>query len=37
MPSTVADQLEWLAEAGLQPRVVFADGDLAVIAADRSP
>jgi len=37
MPSTVADQLEWLAEAGLQPRVVFADGDLGVIAADRSP
>jgi tRNA (cmo5U34)-methyltransferase len=35
-PSTVADQLRWLAAAGLQPRVVWAQGDLAVLVAERS-
>lgn len=34
-PSTVADQLTWLADAGLEPRVVWAEADLAVIAAER--
>jgi len=33
-PSTVADQLSWLREAGLQPTVRWHDKDLAVIAAD---
>jgi len=36
MPSTVDDQLDWLAKAGLQPQVIFAENDLAVIAADPS-
>ena len=35
-PSSVADQLDWLAKAGLQPHVIFAENDLAVIAADPS-
>ncbi len=34
MPSTVDDQIDWLAKAGLQPQVIFAENDLAVIAAD---
>jgi tRNA threonylcarbamoyl adenosine modification protein (Sua5/YciO/YrdC/YwlC family) len=34
-PSPVADQLRWLTEAGLSARVVWAQGDLAVIAAQR--
>ena len=33
-PSTVADQLGWLREAGLRPAVVWRDKDLAVVAAD---
>ena len=33
-PSTVADQLGWLREAGLRPTVVWQDKDLAVVAAD---
>jgi tRNA (cmo5U34)-methyltransferase len=32
-PSSVADQLEWLSEAGLRPRVAWAHRDLAVIVA----
>jgi tRNA (cmo5U34)-methyltransferase len=36
MPSTVDDQVDWLAKAGLQPEVIFAENDLAVIAADPS-
>lgn len=32
-PSTVADQLKWLKEAGFRPRVTWEAGDLAVIAA----
>jgi L-threonylcarbamoyladenylate synthase len=35
-PSPVADQLRWLAEAGLEPSVVWERGDLAVVAA-RTP
>jgi tRNA (cmo5U34)-methyltransferase len=34
-PSPVADQLDWLARAGFAPRLVWAERDLAVIAADR--
>jgi tRNA (cmo5U34)-methyltransferase len=33
-PSTVAEQLSWLADAGFEPRVVWQEGDLAVIAAE---
>jgi tRNA (cmo5U34)-methyltransferase len=33
-PSTVADQLGWLAAAGLRPRVAWAHRDLAVLVAD---
>ena len=35
-PSPLADQLRWLGEAGLQPRVVWEQGDLAVVAAPRN-
>jgi tRNA threonylcarbamoyl adenosine modification protein (Sua5/YciO/YrdC/YwlC family) len=34
-PSPVADQLGWLSEAGFSPRVVWEEGDLAVICARR--
>ena len=34
-PSPLADQIRWLAEAGLDPRVVWEQGDLAVVAARR--
>lgn len=34
-PSSVADQLEWLSGCGLEPRVTFSAGDLAVIAAEK--
>ena len=37
LPSTVAEQLDWLTSVGLRPQVIFAEDDLAVIAADRSP
>ena len=33
MPSTIADQLRWLNEAGLQARVAWAHRDLAVLVA----
>lgn len=33
LPDPVADQLEWLEEAGLEPRVAWARRDLAVIEA----
>jgi tRNA (cmo5U34)-methyltransferase len=33
-PSTVADQLGWLREAGLRPAVRWQEKDLAVVAAD---
>jgi tRNA (cmo5U34)-methyltransferase len=35
LPSPLADQLTWLADAGLVATVVHAEGDLAVVAADR--
>jgi len=34
-PSPLADQLEWLVAAGFEPRVVWEQGDLAVVAARR--
>ena len=34
-PSPVADQLEWLSECDLNPRVTFSVRDLAVIAAEK--
>lgn len=34
-PSPLDDQLRWLSEAGFSPRVVWEEGDLAVIAARR--
>jgi len=34
-PSPLADQLRWLSEAGFEPRVVWQQGDLAVVAARR--
>jgi tRNA (cmo5U34)-methyltransferase len=34
-PSPLADQLRWLSEAGFEPRLVWAEGDLAVVAARR--
>ncbi len=33
-PSSVAEQLAWLSDAGLDPRVQWASGDLAVVAAE---
>jgi SAM-dependent methyltransferase len=35
-PSSVDEQLGWLAEAGLEARVMWEHGDLAVIAASRA-
>jgi tRNA (cmo5U34)-methyltransferase len=34
VPSPVVDQLAWLSEAGLVPRVVIERGDLALLVAD---
>jgi len=34
-PSTVAEQLTWLSDAGLEPRVVWSQDDLAVMVGDR--
>jgi L-threonylcarbamoyladenylate synthase len=34
-PSPLADQMRWLVEAGLEPQVVWEQGDLAVVAARR--
>jgi SAM-dependent methyltransferase len=34
-PSPLADQVRWLAEAGLEALVVWEQGDLAVVAARR--
>ena len=35
-PSTLADQLVWLAAAGFDARLVWAERDLAVVRADRA-
>jgi hypothetical protein len=37
MPSPLADQLRWLADAGLDPQVVWEQRDLAVIVASARP
>jgi tRNA (cmo5U34)-methyltransferase len=34
-PSTIAEQLAWLSEAGLEPSVRWRSRDLAVLAAAR--
>ena len=34
-PSRAADQLDWLAEAGFEARVVWGECDLVVVSADR--
>jgi L-threonylcarbamoyladenylate synthase len=34
-PSSLADQLRWLLDTGFEPRVAWAEGDLAVVAARR--
>lgn len=36
-PSTVADQLRWLADAGFETRVAWTSHDLAVLVADLAP
>jgi L-threonylcarbamoyladenylate synthase len=36
-PSSVADQLRWLAAAGFEAETVWQEGDLAVIAASATP
>jgi tRNA (cmo5U34)-methyltransferase len=35
LPSTVDELVAWLDHSGLQPTVVFAEDDLAIITADR--
>jgi tRNA (cmo5U34)-methyltransferase len=34
LPSPAADQLRWIAAAGLRPRLAWAEGDLAVLVGD---
>ena len=34
-PSPLADQLQWLEQAGFQPETVWTHADLAVVAARR--
>lgn len=36
-PSSVADQLAWLEQAGLRPRLAWADLDLAVMVGEAPP
>jgi tRNA (cmo5U34)-methyltransferase len=33
MPSSIDEMLRWLAEADLEPEVVYSDGDIAILAA----
>ncbi len=35
LPDSAADQVGWLAEAGLRPSIVFAEGDVAILRGDR--
>ncbi len=35
-PSTLADQLQWLADAGLEPATTWSERDLVVVRADRA-
>jgi hypothetical protein len=37
LPDRLDDQLRWLEEAGVRPRVVWAKKDLAVVAAEAKP
>jgi tRNA (cmo5U34)-methyltransferase len=34
-PSTIAEQVGWLVDAGLKPRVVWCNRDLAVVAGEK--
>jgi tRNA (cmo5U34)-methyltransferase len=34
-PSTLADQLQWLADSGFEARATWADADLAIVVAER--
>lgn len=36
LPDTVADQLGWLTQAGLNASIVFAEEDVAILRADRT-
>ena len=36
LPDTAADQLRWLADAGLSASIVLAEADLAILRGDRS-
>jgi L-threonylcarbamoyladenylate synthase len=36
-PSSVPEQLEWMMAAGLEPRVAWEEGDLAIFVADAPP
>jgi tRNA (cmo5U34)-methyltransferase len=35
LPDSADDQVGWLADAGLRPSVVFGEGDVAILRADR--
>jgi tRNA (cmo5U34)-methyltransferase len=35
LPDTLADQLQWLSDAGLSPHVTWSADDLVVVAADK--
>jgi tRNA (cmo5U34)-methyltransferase len=35
LPDTARDQLRWLADAGFDASVVLAEGDVAILQADR--
>jgi tRNA (cmo5U34)-methyltransferase len=35
LPDSAADQVGWLTEAGLRPWIIFAEGDVAILRADR--
>jgi len=37
MPSTVNEQVGWLSDAGFEPRVVYAQDDLCILAGERAP
>jgi hypothetical protein len=36
MPSTLQEQVAWLADAGLDPLVIYEQDDLCVLAGDRT-
>jgi tRNA (cmo5U34)-methyltransferase len=37
MPSTVHEQVVWLSDAGLEPKVVFTEEDLCLLTGERAP